>query len=101
MHPFSHGDSLRVRRRRLYWPGDVVVVRSRDCWISHRFLGYALGRRGLIVLTQADSSRHADPAARVNRVAGRVDCQVSRSDRALAVRRYGRALLQRLRRLTH
>ena len=41
MPSFTNGESVRVRRLRVYAPGDVVIVRRNDYWDAHRFLGYA------------------------------------------------------------
>jgi len=56
MRGLDHGASVRVRRRRFYLPGDVVVVRGRDHWNAHRFLGYAPSVHGVVALTQADDA---------------------------------------------
>ena len=89
---------VSVRRQRVYVPGDVVVVRRKDHWNVHRFLGYAPSIRGWIALTQADGGAEPDPAAHVRCVTGRVDCRVRAVDRVKALGRYGGAMLKRARR---
>lgn len=87
--------AVRVHRRRVYLPGDVVLVRRRDHWNAHRFLGYAPSARGLLVLTQADDSDSRDPGAPAGAIVGRVDCEVTARDRLTATWRYARALMGR------
>ena len=96
MTSFDDGASVPVQRRRVYLPGDVVVVRRRDHWNAHRFLGYAPSSHGLVALTQADDSDTHDPPAQVARVLGRAQCQVSVRQRLVAVHDYGRALSRRI-----
>ncbi len=86
----------RVRRQRIYLPGDIVVVRRRDYFDAHRFLGYAPSTRGLVAITQADDSEQADPAAVTRAVVGRVEHRVSLADRLSSLRRFGSALRRRL-----
>lgn len=97
MPQLDEGACVRVRRQRVYLPGDVVVVRRRDYWNVHRFLGYAPSARGWVVLTQADDCHDADPATPVGRITGRVACSVPSRDRKKALRRYASALYQRAR----
>jgi len=96
MRILSNGDSVQVRRQRFYVPGDVVVVRRRDYWDAHRFLGYAPSVHGLVALTQADCAVARDPAAPVSAIVGRAHCAVAARDRAAALGKYGRALLRRM-----
>lgn len=95
MRPFTNGVSVAVRKRRFYLPGDVLVVRRAEHWNAHRFLGYALGRQGLLAITQADDSVGADPAALASAIVGRAQCDVSAAERASALLGYLRALLRR------
>ena len=96
MRTLRDGETVSVYRQKLYLPGDVVVVRRRDHWNIHRFLGYALNTHGLVALTQADDANAADPAAKSTRVVGRADCEVRIADRAVAVARYARAVCTRI-----
>ena len=96
MAAFDDGASVPVQRRRVYLPGDVVVIRRRDHWDAHRFLGYAPSAHGLLALTQADDSDSRDPAAPAARVVGRAQCHVSVRQRWVAVHDYGRALIARV-----
>ena len=97
MRPLQSGDSVSVCRQRGYLPGDVVVVRGRGSWRVHRFLGYALGKRGVVVLTQADDAESPDAPSTASLVLGRADCQVTFADRLGAVGRYAAALARRVR----
>lgn len=96
MASLDDGGSARVRRQRLYLPGDVIVVRRRDHWDAHRFLGYAPSRHGIVALTQADNTSERDPVALASAIVGRTGCSVSVADRLLSLRNYAGALLRRL-----
>jgi len=96
MRGVDHGDSVPVRKQRVYLPGDVVVVRRRDHWSAHRFLGYAPSMHGIVALTQADEAAERDPAALVGAIVGRAQRGVSSFDRIAALCRYARALVIRL-----
>lgn len=95
MRGLDDGSSLRVQRRRVYFPGDVVVVRQRDHWNAHRFLGYVPTLRGVLALTAADDSDERDPAAPASAVVGRANTGVTPLDRYHAFRKYAAALLRR------
>ena len=67
------GTQVRLARRHLYWPGDIVAFRrGSDDVVSHRFLGYLPGRRGWRVITRADNAQRADSPALLLHVLGRV-----------------------------
>ena len=96
MHSLTSGEAVRVQRRRIYTPGDVVVVRRNDYWDAHRFLGYALTGRGIVVLTQADNAPHPDAASVATAIVGRVQCDVTLADRSKALGRYVKAAIERI-----
>jgi hypothetical protein len=96
MSALRDGETVSVYRQRFYLPGDIVVVRRRDHWNIHRFLGYAWSTHGFAALTQADDANTADPAAKSSRVLGRAGCEVRITDRAVAVARYARAVCKRI-----
>jgi len=96
MRGLGSGRSVRVRRQRIYLPGDVVVVRRCDHWNAHRFLGYAPTARGIVALTQADDARERDPAASTDAIVGRAQCGVATSERLRAFGRYARALIRQV-----
>ena len=96
MPSLTHGESVRVQRRKTYAPGDVVVVRRNDYWNAHRFLGYALTGRGIVAVTQADSAARADAPSLTTAIVGRVQCEVTLADRGLAFGRYARAVVKRI-----
>jgi len=95
MRAFKDGQSVEVRRQWLYLPGDVIVVRRRDHWNAHRFLGYAPSVHGLVALTQSDDAAERDPAAHVGAIVGRVISEVRPSDRLTALGKYARAMVLR------
>lgn len=96
MRAIRDGQSIQVRRQRLYLTGDVIVVRRRDHWNAHRFLGYAPSVHGLVALTQADEAAERDPAALASAIVGRAMCEVRASDRLAALGKYARAMIQRV-----
>lgn len=100
MRVLKDGEGLRVRKQRWYVPGDVVVVRRRDYWDAHRFLGYAPSVHGALALTQADDANERDPAAPLSAIVGRAHCRVAVSDRLAALRKYARALIARLEKMS-
>jgi hypothetical protein len=95
MQELDSGRSLRVRRQRVYLPGDVIVVRRSDHWNVHRFLGYAPSVHGIVALTQADADAKRDPAALLSAIVGRAQCEVTASDRVASFGKYARALIRR------
>ena len=67
-----NGCSMKLNRRPLYWPGDVVVFRRGDQQlVSHRMLGYLPGRRGWKVVTKADREPRPDAPHHVSRILGK------------------------------
>ncbi|MDH3622974.1 MAG: hypothetical protein OEQ49_03805 [Myxococcales bacterium] len=96
MPSLTSGDPVRVKKRKIYAPGDVVVVRRSDYWDAHRFLGYAPTARGMVVLTQADSALHPDVVSMPTAVVGRVECDVTLADRGGALGKYAKAIVRRV-----
>ena len=96
MRGLEAGDVLAVRRQRVYWPGDVVVVRRRDHWNAHRFLGYVPTGRRIVALTQADDATQRDPVALASAIVGRTRHHVTASERTIAFARFARALIHRV-----
>lgn len=97
MPALSDGSRVRVRKRSLYLPGDIVVVRRNQHWNVHRLLGYAPSRaNGWLVLTQADDSGHPDPPSGTSMITGQVLGKVTMRDRVLAIARYVKALWLRV-----
>lgn len=96
MHGLREGERVRVRSRRIYAPGDVVVVRRADHFNVHRFLGYAWSLRGVRVLTQADGDTLPDPASLPRAIVGAVDTSISTRERVRSIVRYGRAVSRRV-----
>lgn len=67
------GETVVVRARRIYLPGDVLAVRGAGEIVVHRFLGYLPVGRGWQVWTQADEAARPDSAVRPGDVVGRVE----------------------------
>ena len=74
MMPWIESDSLvHVTPLNTYWPGDIVVVLSRQGqYLAHRVIGLYKKQGQVKVLTQADSSFTPDTAVHLNAVLGRV-----------------------------
>ena len=74
------GASVRVASRRLYWPGDLVVVLAPEGrLLVHRLLGGYLEKGNVRWLTQADAASRPDPGLPKTHIVGRVvggDCHV-------------------------
>jgi hypothetical protein len=89
MEPWlSDGDRVEVRRRRWYWPGDVVAFQDRrGRLVVHRLLGWRPARGGLRLLTQADAASRADSSVPRSHVVGRVQAPVPWNQRLRAVGR--------------
>ena len=96
MRGLEDGSRIRVTRRRFYLPGDVVVVRRRDHWNAHRFLGVAPSREGWLVLTSADYGAGHDPPCALRQLVGRAEQPVTFPDRLRALRIYVRVSLERV-----
>ncbi len=82
------GSAVRVGARRP-WPGDVVVVRSRDgSLVAHRLLG-AYRRDGrLRLVTRGDAVARTDAPVCATRLVGVADVSVPAGTRALAAARF-------------
>ena len=67
------GARVFVQHRRFYWPGDVIVFRTRDGrYLVHRVIGLYRKHGRLKYLTQADSAIRPDPAIDEESILGRV-----------------------------
>ena len=67
------GETVVVRRQRLYWPGDVLVFVGYDGRLYvHRMLGYVLNPWRVRLLTKADRGSRPDMLVQPEHVVGRV-----------------------------
>lgn len=67
------GSWVWVQSARLYWPGDVLVIRSpRGCWLAHRLIGGYPKGRAWRWLTQADGAERPDNAVSRQAILGRI-----------------------------
>jgi hypothetical protein len=84
MGPFlESGGRVRVLRRALYLPGDVVAFRrSDDRLLIHRVLGYTLSRHGLRLLAKGDRLAREDEPVPLSSIVGRVVTSQGRPWRA-------------------
>lgn len=83
-----------VRRRRFYWPGDVIVFEARDGTLTtHRLLGVYMRDGVWKLLTQADTAERPDFAVPTEQLIGRVEGVPPR--RLFALGRYLRFCLRR------
>lgn len=99
------GAWVRVARRRIYWPGDVLVFSAADGRLTaHRLLGGARRRGQFKLFTRADNASAIDAAILASQVIGRViggDCHpkiapVSISRRVQSMLQFSRAAFTRL-----
>ena len=68
-----HGARFRVRSQPRYWPGDVLVIRSRPGGlIAHRLIGVYWRRGDWRWLTQADTAARPDGAVAGREIVGKV-----------------------------
>ena len=89
----SHGDVVRVKRRRMYLPGDVVVFRTRAGDLAaHRLLGW----RPAGFITRGDRCVVHDAPVPRRDILGAVQLRVSYRLRARAVMGFARIVLRRL-----
>ena len=95
------GSDIRVEKRRVYWPGDVIVyARGDGTLVTHRFLGYVYRRPHWKVITRADRGSTADVPCQLARVLGKVvkvdntPMSVSAHDRVLASVRFCMVLVR-------
>jgi hypothetical protein len=100
------GTLVQVRRRSVYWPGDVIAFASREGELTiHRLVGYRVRGRRLLAVTMADASPHPDSSVPFDRVLGRLTggaCdarawRVPLADRLRAAGRFCLAIGRRLR----
>ena len=69
----ADGELASVERRRIYWPGDVIVFQATDGLRAHRLLGYRPTREGLAAVTRPDASIDAwDAPVQRREILGRV-----------------------------
>lgn len=82
------GALIRVRRKRFYWPGDIIVFRLPDGRLAvHRLIGI-YPRNGLRYLTQPDRGFRPDGPVDGTKIVGRIvggDCR--REAFAIPIRR--------------
>lgn len=83
-----------VRRRRFYWPGDVLLFQATDGRLTtHRLLGVYPRNGHWKLLTQADTAKRPDFAVPADQVIGRVE--EARPRRLFALGRFLRFCLRR------
>lgn len=90
---FGDGETVPVRERRVYFPGDILVFRTRaGDFAAHRMLGW----RRAAVVTKGDRCEVHDPPVARNAIIGAVDVPVRVRDRVQALAQFGRIVLRRL-----
>lgn len=89
----ADGTEVSVRARRFYFPGDVLVFRTRAGELAaHRMLGW----RRAAVVTKGDGCEVHDPPVARDAILGAADVPVRVRDRVNALRQYARIVLRRL-----
>lgn len=90
---FGDGAVVSVRARRFYFPGDVLVFRTRAGDLAaHRMLGW---RRAAIVTKGDHCEIHDAPVAR-DAIVGAVELPVKIGERVRAIAHYATLILRRL-----
>jgi hypothetical protein len=90
---FEDGGTVRVRARRFYFPGDVLVFRTNAGDLAaHRMLGW---RRAALVTKGDDCEVHDAPVTR-QEILGAVDVPVRVIDRLRALASFAKIALRRL-----
>jgi hypothetical protein len=89
---FADGDMVSVRRRRIYWPGDVIVFRlpSGDL-AAHRLLGF----RPAGLVTRGDHCVVHDAPVRLDAVVGAIITPVTLPMRLRSVIDFVRIVVRR------
>jgi len=85
--------AVRLKRRRFYYPGDVVAFHDprHHRLVLHRFLGYVRRREEWKLMVMADRGAGPDPLVEKSCVLGRVIAQSGRPYKVSLVRRLGAA----------
>lgn len=95
---FKDGDRVLVSAARVYWPGDVLVLRAPDGrLLAHRLLGYRPWRGRIALVTRGDACVvHDFPISRTA-VLGRIAAvRPSLRGRAAAVLGFLRIVLRKI-----
>lgn len=91
------GDRIRIRRRRFYLPGDILIFRSVDNrFIVHRMLGYRMRQGQLEVVTKGDFSQNNDVPVSFHGIVGKMDCAVGIAARLRSLGEYFQLAARRL-----
>ena len=77
----TDGDQVSVRKKRWYWPGDVLATHERGQLKLHRCVGYAVHPRGVRFITCTDGERHFDRPWFPAEVLGCARTNLSRAER--------------------
>jgi signal peptidase I len=94
---FRDGDSVTVRARRAYLPGDVVVFRRRGGDLAaHRVLGLRRVEGMPALVTRGDRCVEHDAPVPFDEIIGAIQLPVAISTRIVAVSRFVTILLRRL-----
>lgn len=87
------GDAVDIRAKRVYWPGDVIVFRTRAGVLAvHRVLGW----RAAGVVTRGDHCVDHDPPVARDAILGAVCMRVTLRDRVKALVRLARIIVRRV-----
>ena len=87
------GSAVMVRARRFYWPGDVLVFRTKAGDLTaHRMLGW---RRAALV-TKGDGCEVHDAPVTPQSILGAVDLPVRVRDRVRALRHFANLVVRRV-----
>lgn len=86
-------ETVEIRARRVYWPGDVIVFRTRAGGLAvHRVLGW----RAAGVVTRGDHCADHDPPVGREAILGAVCMRVTVRDRVKALVRLAGIVVRRV-----
>lgn len=100
------GALVEVSRRKIYWPGDILVKRCLNGQlISHRLIGYYPRKGKFNFVTRADNANNSDAAIENSQIIGRVSggqcakssCSVPFRYRVKAIKHFTILVIQQLR----
>ena len=83
MSPALKNEScVRVDKKRLYFPGDIVAVCMGPSVVVHRFLGYGL-KNHVVALTRTDKNNVPDPSTSTKNILGKINQSIPIKTRLL------------------
>ena len=67
---------IKIHRKRIYFPGDIVAVSMGPSMAVHRFIGYGY-KKSIVAFTRADQNKQADPSMHYSNILGKANLPVT------------------------